>query len=133
MQTSAIMFQAIIQFITGDAIEQSAKTYVNGFISESFAMHLHLHFLLIQPVCPFLPNMVKCFLLKFMSKLHNATCNMKKIISPVIFFLYIKAEQLQLLTTKLQVVKSDPATLCPFQQIVNDSLEICCEFYSSEV
>lgn len=40
MQTSAVMFQAIIQFITGDAIEQSAKTYVNGFTSESFAMHL---------------------------------------------------------------------------------------------
>lgn len=40
MQTSAVMFQAIIQSITGDAIEPSAKNYVNGFVSESFAMHL---------------------------------------------------------------------------------------------
>lgn len=34
MQTSAVVFQAIIQFITGDAIEPSAKIYVNGFIGE---------------------------------------------------------------------------------------------------
>lgn len=60
MQTSAVMFQAIIQFITGDAIEQSAKTYVNGFISESFAMHL-LTLPSKSSQCPFVLNMMKCF------------------------------------------------------------------------
>lgn len=107
MQTSAIMFQAIIQFITGDAIEQSAKNYVNGFISESFAMHL-----LTLPSNPasvsIFPKHDEMFRFKFMSILLNATCNMKKIISPVIFFLY-KSRAITVLNSKTTYSKNQPS------------------------